>query len=213
TQHRRILFYFGAALDYLAMQLQLIPPAPHPTVLFSFTLPDLQSALPLPVAYAAQLQLLLTTDVDPPPSPYALDKAAWGVYLMEMVTYDFTPPTPRVEVRMIDGSVIRWDMQGEEQMLARVMIDVEASKNEAERERRDELRVAATASASSMYLPLTNAASLSLLDNNAPGSSRPQPHRRSKSLFNSLLSAFNFNYSSHENGPPPYFIGGGSGGN
>ncbi|PVG03721.1 hypothetical protein CPB86DRAFT_304328 [Serendipita vermifera] len=192
------------------MQLQLIPPAPHPTVLFSFTLPDLQSALPLPIAYATQLQLLLTTEVDHPPSPYALDKAAWGVYLMEMVTYDFTPAKSRVEVRMIDGSIIRWDMQGEEQMLARVMIDVEASKNEAERERRDELRLATAASTSSLYLPLTNAASLSMLDNNA---SRPQSHRRSKSLFNSLLSAFNFNYSTNESGSFPYSIGGGSGGN
>ncbi|KIM25643.1 hypothetical protein M408DRAFT_331018 [Serendipita vermifera MAFF 305830] len=185
------------------MQLQLFPPAPHPQILFSFTLPVLPPSLPFPAAYTAQLQLLLHTELEPPPSPYVLDKAVWAVHLIELVIFDLA--NRHVQVKMVDGACMEWTMRGEELLLNQVMEDVEASKNEAEREQREQERKdreeiaaaaaaasAAAAGASGTYLPLSQQHSVSDVGHGEKcSSSAKTPHRRSKSLFSSLLSALN----------------------
>lgn len=195
------------------MQLQLIPPFPNPPILFSFILPTFPAALPFPPAYAAQLHLLLNTDLDPPSSPYALDKAVWPVYLFEMVTFDLTPSKRMVTVKMIDGAIIRWPIQGEEELLSQIMADVEHSGREAQKERMEE-------TAASAYLPLTNSSVLSTTtfrDELVVEPSEKQSlntrhtHRKSKSLFNSLLSALNLTSSAEQRSgvplPVPYRCG------
>lgn len=190
------------------MQLQLIPFPPHPAILFAFTLPALPPTLPFPPAYAGQLQLLLHTDLDPPPSPYALDKAVWAVHLIEIVTFDL--PKRKVHVKMVDDSVIEWEMRGEEPWLKRVQENVEKSTKEAERERNEELNAAAASSVANPYLPLTNPP-LCPPELEREVTSNSRSHRRSKSLFNSLLSALSIG-SYTPSGTQPYRIGGGGGG-
>lgn len=191
------------------MQLQLIPPPPHPTILFSFVLPTAPPTLPFPPAYQQQLQLLLHTDLDPPPSPYTLDKAVWPVYLLEMVTFDMTPSRRMVTVKMTDGAIIQWPIHGEEALLSQVMADVEKSAREAEKESKRE----ATDANPNAYLPLTNSAILSNTTfreeivaepSTSPSANHRPTHRKSKSLFNSLLSALNLTSSENKaNSVPP----------
>ncbi|KAG8811587.1 hypothetical protein FRC17_002396, partial [Serendipita sp. 399] len=192
------------------MQLQLIPYSPHPAILFAFTLPVLPSTLPFPAAYAAQLHLLLNTDLDPPPSPYALDKAVWAVHLIELVIFDL--PKLTVNVKMVDGSTFEWSMTGEQAFLLQVQHDVQQSTREAEREKREEMDAAVRAAASAAYLPITNSlgvdASPRREEVQERASNGRSSHRRSKSLFNSLLSALSLASSSSTNNS--YRIGGGS---
>ncbi|KAG8853081.1 hypothetical protein FRB91_005465 [Serendipita sp. 411] len=118
------------------MQLQLKPHSPHAVILFAFTLPSLPSALPAPVAYTSQLESL-NTDLDPPPSLYSLDKAAWAVYVVKYVIFDL--PKLTVEVKMVDGSEFKWPMTGEQTLLLQVHQDVQQSACEWERKKRRDL--------------------------------------------------------------------------
>ncbi|KAG8820602.1 hypothetical protein FRC18_011671 [Serendipita sp. 400] len=118
------------------MQLQLKPHSPHAVILFAFTLPSLPSALPAPVAYTSQLESL-NTDLDPPPSLYSLDKAAWAVYVVKYIIFDL--PKLTVEVKMVDGSEFKWPMTGEQTLLLQVHHDVQESACEWERKRRRDL--------------------------------------------------------------------------
>jgi len=180
------------------MQLQLIPPAPHHQILFDFALPLLPSTLPLPPAYAAQFQLLLDAEIEPPPSPYALDKAVWAVHLIEVVLFDLV--NRQVNVKLIDGAVIGWKMHGEETLLNQVISDIERSGVEAERELREAERkqqeeITAAAAAAAVYLPITQPGSVfdaARYESKSSGGSKPI-HRRSRTLFNSLLSALSLN--------------------
>ncbi|KAG8778049.1 hypothetical protein FRC16_003973, partial [Serendipita sp. 398] len=194
------------------MQLQLIPYSPHPAILFAFTLPVLPSTLPFPAAYASQLQLLLNTDLDPPPSPYALDKAVWAVHLIELVIFDL--PKLTVSVKMVDGTAFEWTMTGEQALLLQVQHDVQQSTREAEKEKKEDLDAAVRAAASAAYLPLTNPIGVDASPRREESQERAPngrtAHRRSKSLFNSLLSALSLASSSSSSTSQSYRIGGGS---
>ena len=160
--------------------------------------------------------LIHGTDLEPPPSPYALDKAVWAVHLIELVLFDLA--NHHVQVKMVDGACMEWSMRGEEHLLNQVMDDVEASKNEAESEQREQERkyqediaaaaAAASAAAGGTYLPFSqhSVSDAGHYEKGVMGSGSKTSHRRSKSLFSSLLSALNLNSSSESSAE--YRIGG-----
>ncbi|KAJ7241991.1 hypothetical protein C8J57DRAFT_1244236 [Mycena rebaudengoi] len=99
------------------MLIKLVPPAPHPTVLFALSFPELPPHLPTPPSWTSQLSLLALDDLEVPRTVHALDRAAGIPSLLDEVVFDLTMTGEeavgyggRVECRFLDGKVERWDL-------------------------------------------------------------------------------------------------------
>lgn len=92
------------------MLLKILPPLPHPTILFSFEYPQLPATLPLPPFYTLQVNQALSDDLDAPPTIHALDKACWPVALLERVTFNLRSPCGRniVQCVFLDSHIEEW---------------------------------------------------------------------------------------------------------
>jgi hypothetical protein len=126
------------------MQIKLIPPQPHPTILFNLSFPQtsLPHPLPLPQSYQSLLHILNTSSppLDPPHSIHALDK---GTYLVEVVREVEFDMGGGVRIVWVDGGVEEWvlgeggegmEKEGCMRMLESVLRDVDMSEEEGERE-------------------------------------------------------------------------------
>ena len=149
------------------MQLKLLPPAPHPTVLFTLAYPAPPPALPLPLAYAHALRLIVDErllDADDGSgaaglglagalgqpmgggslTPHALDRATWLGAVLAEVVFDLSADMDddgaadvRVEATFVDGRTARWVLPACAPALRGVLADVAVSAAAAERERRE----------------------------------------------------------------------------
>lgn len=129
------------------MLIKLLPPAPHPTVLFALTFPNAQQCLPIPHSYSTLIHALNTShpQLDLPNSIYALDKATYLLELVSEVVFDMG--TGEVKCVWVDGATDVWDLRmgesrsdwelegGVGQMLESVLRDVNESAEETEREK------------------------------------------------------------------------------
>lgn len=128
------------------MLIKLIPPPPHPTVLFTLAFPAPPAALPLPQAYTQLLHTLQasTPALDIPASLQALDRATWMVECLAEVIFDLGSES--VRCIWVDGSMDEWPLSagagidGDQfedclRMLRSVLEDVDLSAEESERER------------------------------------------------------------------------------
>lgn len=129
------------------MQIKLLPPAPHPTVLFAITFPNPQPCLPIPHSYTTLVHTLNTShpQLDLPNSVYALDKATYILELLSEVIFDMS--TGEVKCIWVDGVIDAWDLRigekrstwelegGVGQMLESVLTDVNMSAEESEWEK------------------------------------------------------------------------------
>ncbi|KIP07787.1 hypothetical protein PHLGIDRAFT_408874 [Phlebiopsis gigantea 11061_1 CR5-6] len=147
------------------MQLKLLPPAPHPTVLFTLAYPAPPPSLPLPLAYAHALRLIVDErllDADDgsgaaglglagalaPPAgggsltPHALDRATWLAAVLSEVVFDLSADgddagNVRVDATYVDGRRVHWVLPECAPALRSVLADVAVSAAAADRERRE----------------------------------------------------------------------------
>lgn len=133
------------------MQIKLIPRSPHPTILFTLTLPNpdpTTNVLPLPQAYQNLLHLLATSSppLEAPGNMHALDRATFLVEVCAEVAFDLSA-SGKVRCVWVDGGVEEWPLGeglGEDgvwrrrELLESVVRDVDLSAEELERERAKE---------------------------------------------------------------------------
>lgn len=129
------------------MLIKLIPPPPHPAVLFTLSLPDPQPCLPTPNNYNAIIHSLNTShpQLVLPNSLYALDKATYILDLLDQVIFDMV--SGQVKCIWVDGVTDVWDLRlgerrsvwelegGVGRMLESVLDDVNTSAEESEWEK------------------------------------------------------------------------------
>jgi hypothetical protein len=121
------------------MLIRLVPPTPHPTILFGIVFPEtMPPNLPVPPAWHNQLSLLAVDDLELPTSLHALDKSAAITTLLSEVTFDI--PVLTVSCIFADGAKEEWPLMGAGfvEALVSVLDDVNDSSTEIERERERE---------------------------------------------------------------------------
>lgn len=70
------------------MQIRVLPPSPHPAILFTIAYPEQPEYLGIPTAWAAQLYRLSADELEMPQTLLALDKASWLIAVLQSVTFD-----------------------------------------------------------------------------------------------------------------------------
>lgn len=111
------------------MQIRLLPPPPHPAILFTIAYPNPPEYLGIPASWAAQLQRLSSEELEMPQTLLALDKTSWLVAVLQTVTFDISRCRSRaaagsflgprkdagrakgtVSCLFTDGKIIEWEM-------------------------------------------------------------------------------------------------------
>lgn len=168
------------------MLIRLIPPSPHPAVLYALTFPNvlsLQSLGPgatIPAAWSSQLQIITSfLQLEPPSSIHLLDRAVGLVARTREVSMDI--PQKDIMVKFIDGRVVNIPMNSDcVRMLLGVVLDVKGC-SEPESQRNSTEGSACSGS-------MTGSAE------NIPSGSGPTKspklgkHKRQRSLLFSLIS-------------------------
>lgn len=179
------------------MLIKLVPPAPHPTVLFTLTFPNPQQCLPRPHNYSALIHTLNTShpQLDLPNSIYALDKATYLLEVISEVIFDMG--TGQVKCVWVDGAIEAWDLRMEERrsvweieggvarMLESVLRDVNMSAEEGEREKLreewDKYRAAKAESQANAIAQIQVAAAV-------PAAPIVKKHKKQRSLLMTLVA-------------------------
>lgn len=168
------------------MLIRLIPPSPHPTILYGLTFPnvlplhDLGPGATLPAAWSSQLQILTSIlHLEPPSSIHVLDRAVGLVARVKEVCMDV--PQKEIEVRFIDERVVIIPMNSDcVRMLSGVALDVKGcSEPESPRNSMESSACPASTTGSAEDLPSGGSLTKS------PKSGR---HKRQRSLLFSLIS-------------------------
>jgi hypothetical protein len=194
------------------MQIKLIPPHPHPTILFTISLPDPPEYLGIPQAWAAQLHRLGSEDLEYPQTMLALDKTTWIIACLSSVTFDLSEPREgcdnfevnkrsnigRVVCAFIDGRIIEWELgstQTEDkeaincvEMLRGVCQDVQNSAMEAEKEREAKYRVQDLRSSTSSEGGGSEECSVQVKPNDKAETRKQGKHKKQRSLLMSLVA-------------------------
>ncbi|KAF8452637.1 hypothetical protein L210DRAFT_3639122 [Boletus edulis BED1] len=122
------------------MLIRLLPPVPHPTILYGLTFPhvlslqDLGPGATMPAAWSSQLQILTSALLlEPPSSIHMLDRGVGLVARVDEVTMDV--PRKEFVLRFVDGRVINIPMNSDcVRMLLGVVVDVKGcSESESQR--------------------------------------------------------------------------------
>lgn len=168
------------------MLIRLIPPFPHPTILYGVTfpsvlsLPDLGPCATMPAAWSSQLQILTSVLLlEPPSSIHMLDRAVGLVARVHEVTMDV--PQKEFVLRFIDGGETNIPMNSDcVRMLLGVVLDVKGcSEPESQRNSTEGSACPGSTAGSAEDIP--------------PGgsptkSSKPGKHKKQRSLLFSLIS-------------------------
>lgn len=192
------------------MLIKLLPPSPHPHILFSLSFPPrLPPHLPVPPAWANNLfapaldgaahgyefelgygfDALDALNLPRPENVHALDKAAFIPTIVHECVFDMSAGA-RVRVRclFIDGSAEEWELGGGAcvGMLESVLGDVRESVELTEREKaRTRVEVVVEKEQEK-----GKAKETALGLNSPPGSLGRRTHKKQKSLQSSLQQAF-----------------------
>ena len=122
------------------MLIKLVPVAPQPTVLFSFSFPRLEDAGVdvTPAGWQNQLSALHRDGLEVPKSLHVLDKAAGITSLLDQVL--FSVPALTITCRYQDGSVEEWPLMDQSclETLDSVVADVAESAVEMRHEKRQD---------------------------------------------------------------------------
>lgn len=160
------------------MLLRLVPPNPTQlSVTFSVAYkPTLPPSIVIPPGWATQLQKVMQDDLDPPACLHALDKAAWGVSLLQEVTFNAALRT--VKCIFVDGSRMDWPILDSQCLhtLHGVLQDVNTSCHAADQER-DRGRTKDISS-----FPFSRPSSP------APTAGKQKQHKRSRSFLMTLVA-------------------------
>lgn len=168
------------------MLISLVPPSPHPTILYGLAFP---SVLPLhklgpgatiPAAWSSQLQILTSVlYLEPPSSIHMLDRAVGLVARVREVTMDITQK--EIEVRFVDERVVIIPMNSDcARMLSSVVVDVKGCREpESQRNSMEGSACPGSTAGSTEGLPSGGSPAKS------PKSGR---HKRQRSLLFSLIS-------------------------
>lgn len=168
------------------MIIRLIPPSPHPTILYGLTFPhvlslhDLGPSATIPAAWGSQLQILTSIlQLEPPSSVHMLDRAVGLVARVQEVSMDV--PQKEFVLRFVDGRVTNVPMNSDcVRMLLGVVVDVKGcSEPESQRN-----------SMESSACPGSTAGSAEDLPSGGGPTKSPKPgkHKRQRSLLFSLIS-------------------------
>ncbi|KAF9224936.1 hypothetical protein BS17DRAFT_57871 [Gyrodon lividus] len=183
------------------MLIRLVPPSPHPTVLYALTfpnvlpLPHLHPNATIPVAWASQLHLLTSIlDLEHPSSIHMFDRAVGLVVRAQEVCLDVSQG--EIRVSFVDGRVMKTAMNPDcVRMLLGVVDDVKAcSEPEGHRSSLEGSACASIASSTEDLPP--------------PGGSPTKSHKlgkhkRQRSLLFSLISSLVPRSLSSPSPPPP----------
>ncbi|KDQ06186.1 hypothetical protein BOTBODRAFT_39777 [Botryobasidium botryosum FD-172 SS1] len=90
------------------MLFRVFPASSAPTIIFALSYPTPPSALPLPHGYAQQLNRILADQLDSPPNPHSLDRAAWALSLLDTCTFDLAVAS--VVCVFVDGVRAEWTL-------------------------------------------------------------------------------------------------------
>ncbi|KAG9308305.1 hypothetical protein JVU11DRAFT_12068 [Chiua virens] len=182
------------------MRICLIPPSPHPTILYGLTFP---SVLALPgfspnatigPAWSSQLQLLSSVlQLEPPSNIHMLDRAVGLVARVEELCMDV--PQKEIMVKFVDGRAIIIPMNSDcVRILLGVAVDVKGC-NEPESQR---------SSMESGAYPGSTTGSIEDPPPSPTKSSKRGKHKRQRSLLFSLISLLvPKSLSSSSSRPPP----------
>lgn len=168
------------------MLIRLVPPSPHPTVLYGLTFPsflplhNLGPGATIPAAWSSQLQILTSVlYLEPPSSIHMLDRAVGLVARVREVTMDVLQK--EIDVRFVDGRAVIIPMNSDcIQMLSSVVVDVKGcSEPESPRN-----------SMEGSACPGSTAGSTEGLSSGGSPTKSPKPgrHKRQRSLLFSLIS-------------------------
>ena len=161
------------------MLLRLIPPNPSQlTVTFSVAFKQqLPDGVAIPPGWATQLQKVMGEELEMPECQYALDKAAWGVSLLQEVT--FNAALRIIDVVFVDGSSQSWRITESKclHMLRGVIQDVNTSCHSADQERDHRDRTKDIG-----FFPFSRPSSP------APSNGKPKQHKRSRSFLMTLVA-------------------------
>lgn len=159
----------------ISMLLRLIPngqllPSVTFKVAFKQGLPD---GVGIPQGWASQLHIVLQDDLEAPECIHALDKAAWGVSLLQEVTFNVALRI--INCTFVDGTRLDWPMldRGCLHTLYSVLDKINSSFLAAEQERETEY---AREVASQPVLP------------RSVSPVKPSKHKRSRSFLMSLVA-------------------------
>ncbi|KAH0831258.1 hypothetical protein J3R83DRAFT_13891 [Lanmaoa asiatica] len=169
------------------MLIRLVPPSPHPTILYAVTFPnvlplhDLGPSATLPAAWSSQLQIITSIlQLKPPSSIHALDRAVGLVARVHEVSMDV--PQKEFMVRFVDGREISIPMNSDcVRMLLSVAVDVKGcSEPESQR--------------NSMEGSACPGSTVGSAENLPPGGNPTKPpksgkHKRQRSFLFSLISS------------------------
>ncbi|KAI0034790.1 hypothetical protein K488DRAFT_83634 [Vararia minispora EC-137] len=90
------------------MQIRILPESSLPSIIFSFSLPDLPQELPIPQTWEVERQRIVAEDLDVPRSIYAFDKSSWISSIVQDVTFDLMSLT--ICVYFHDSSQEEWPL-------------------------------------------------------------------------------------------------------
>lgn len=168
------------------MLIRLVPPSPHPTILYGLTFPsvlslhDLGPSATIPAAWSSQLHILTSIlQLEPPSSIHMLDRAVGLVARVHEVSMDV--PHKEFVLRSVDGRVINVPMNSDcVRMLLGVALDVKGcSESECQRNSMEGSGCSGSTAGSAEDLP--SGSSLAK-------SPKPGKHKRQRSLLFSLIS-------------------------
>ncbi|KIJ64792.1 hypothetical protein HYDPIDRAFT_39992 [Hydnomerulius pinastri MD-312] len=186
------------------MLIRLVPPTPHPTILYALTFPNAlplpEIHAPMPAAWGSQLHLFTSIlQLEHPTSIHMFDRAVGLVARVHEVNLDV--PRKEITVSFVDGRALKIAMNPDcVRMLLGVVDDVQAySEPEGHR---NSLESSACASACG-----STASSTEDLPSGGPVSSPKPPklgkHKRQRSLLFSLISSLVPKSLSSPPPPPP----------
>ena len=168
------------------MLIRLVPPSPHPTILYGVTFPsvlalhDLGPSATIPAAWSSQLQIITSIlQFEPPSSIHMLDRAVGLVARVHEVSMDVSQK--EFVLRFVDGRVTNIPMNSDcVRMLLGVVLDVKGcSESESQRGSMDGSACSGSTVASTEDPP----------SGKCPTKSpKPGKHKRQRSLLFSLMS-------------------------
>ena len=170
------------------MLIRLIPPSPHPTILYGLTFPhvlslhDLGPSATMPAAWASQLQILTSVlQLEPPSNIHMLDLAVGLAARVHEVTMDVQHK--EFMLRFVDGRVTHIPMNSDcVRMLLDVVVDVKGcTEPESQRNSMEGGACARSTASSAEDLP-----------SGSTKSPKPGKHKRQRSLLFSLVSCVVF---------------------
>lgn len=172
------------------MIIRLIPPSPHPKILYGVTfpsilpLPDISLSPTIPVAWSSQLQLITSIlQFEPPSNVHMLDRSVGLVARIHELTMDV--PQKEFVVRFVDERVVYVPMSSDcIQMLQGVVIDVKGcSEPDSQRNSTESSTCPGSFAGSAEDIPTAS---------NPTKPPKPGKHKRQRSLLFSLISYVGF---------------------